>query len=77
MQRAFLWRFIRKVTSNGFISLLGNKYSVDPQWSGRHLELRLDPYDLSQVFVYENKQPIGKATIKLQKNQRMLEIERT
>lgn len=77
VQRAFLWRFIRKVTGNGFIKLLGNQYSVDPQWSGRHLELRLDPYDLSQVFVYENKQPIGKATIKLQKKQRMLEIERT
>ena len=77
VQRAFLWRFIRKVTSNGFISLLGNQYCVDPQWSGRHLELRLDPYDLSEVFVYENKQPIGKATIKLQKKQRLLEIERT
>lgn len=76
LQRAFLWRFTRKVFKSGFLSLFGNKYSVDSQWIGRHLELRLDPYDLTQVYVYENHVPIGKATLRLQKKQRILEIER-
>lgn len=77
LQRAFLWRFTRKVSRNGFLSLFGNQYSVDPQWTGKKLELRLDPYDLTEVFVFENLVPIGKATIKVQKKQRLIEIERS
>lgn len=77
LQRAFLWRFTRKVTKNGFISLFGNQYGVDSQWTGKRLELRLDPYDLSQIFIYENRQPVAKATVRVQKKQQLLEIERT
>lgn len=77
LQRAFLWRFTRKVSSSGFLSLFGNQYGVDSQWTGKKLELRLDPYDLNEVFVYEKQVPIGKAVIKTQKKQRVLEIERT
>ena len=76
LQRAFLWRFKRKVSKNGFLSLFGNQYSVDSQWTGRHLELRLDPYDLSKVLVFENCVPIGNAVIQVQKNQRVIEVER-
>jgi hypothetical protein len=77
VQRAFLWRFTRKVTKNGFISLFGNQYGVDAQWTGKTLELRLDPYDLSQVFVYENRLPIAKATVQKQNRQMLLQIDRT
>ena len=77
LQRAFLWRFTRRVSSSGFLSLFGNQYGVDSQWTGKKLELRLDPYDLSDVFVFEKQVPIGKATIKTQKKQRIIEIERT
>ncbi len=76
LQRAFLWRFTRKVSRSGFLSLFGNQYGVDSQWTGKKLELRLDPYDLSEVFVFENQVPIGKATMKTQKRQRLIEIER-
>lgn len=77
LQRAFLWRFTRRVSSSGFLSLFGNQYGVDSQWTGKKLELRLDPYDLSDVLVFEKQVPIGKATIKTQKKQRIIEIERT
>lgn len=77
LQRAFLWRFTRKVSSSGFLSLFGNQYGVDSQWTGKKLELRLDPYDLSEVLVFEKQVPIGKAVIKNQKKQRLIEIERT
>jgi transposase InsO family protein len=74
--RAFLWRYTRKVSGNGFISLLGNTYTVDPSWSGQKIELRLDPYDLGRVDVYRDKRPIGKAVVKNLKVGRILEIER-
>ncbi len=62
--RAFLWRYKRKVSANGFLSLLGNKYSVDLAWAGQKLELRLDPFDLSQVDVYRDARPVARARIR-------------
>jgi len=62
--RAFLWRFTRKVSVSGFISLLGNSYSVDPDWAGRRIELRCDPFDLSRIDVYRDCRPIGIATVR-------------
>lgn len=73
--RAFLWRYERIVSRNGFIDLLGNSYSVDPSWGGQKIELRLDPFDLSRVDVYRDKRPVGKATVKEMKVGRILEIE--
>ena len=73
--RAFLWRYVRKVSGNGFISLLGNSYSVDPCWSGLQIELRLDPFDLSRVDVYRDLRPVGKASVKVMKVGQLLEIE--
>lgn len=62
--RAFLWRYRRTVTRNGFLSLLGNTYSVDPAWAGRQLELRLDPFDLSRVDVYQECRPVARAQVR-------------
>jgi hypothetical protein len=62
--RAFLWRATRKVSGNGFISLLGNSYSVDPAWSGQRLELRFDPFDLSRIDVYRDGRPVARAQVR-------------
>jgi len=62
--RAFLWRYDRTVSKNGFISLFGNTYSVDPRWAGRRLELRLDPFDLSDIKVYRDRRPVAKAKVR-------------
>ncbi len=64
MARAFLWRATRKVSGNGFISLMGNSYSVDPAWSGQKLELRFDPFDLSRIDVYRDGRPVARAQIR-------------
>jgi transposase InsO family protein len=66
--RAFLWRYTRVVSKNGFISLLGNTYSVDPSWAGRKLELRLDPFDLSDITIYRDARPVAKAKVREMKN---------
>ena len=62
--RAFLWRYTRKVSKNGFLSLLGNKYSVDLAWAGQKLELRLDPFDFSRVDVYRDARPVARAQVR-------------
>jgi transposase InsO family protein len=73
--RAFLWRFKRKVSANGFVSLFGNTYSVDPTWAGRTLELRCDPFDLARMDVYQERCPVARAHVKILKKARCLEIE--
>ena len=73
--RAFLWRFCRIVSSNGYLSLHGNTYSVDPAWGGRKIELRCDPFDLSRIDVYRDCRPIAKAHVRSLKRARYLELE--
>jgi putative transposase len=72
--RAFLWRFNRKVSDSGFISMLGNSYSVDPVWAGRRIELRCDPFDLSHLEVYRDNRPIGTATVRKLKRGSCLDL---
>lgn len=72
--RAFLWRFKRKVSANGFLSLKGNTYSVDPAWAGRSIELRCDPFDLSRIEVYQECRPIAVAHARILKTSFLLEI---
>lgn len=75
VSRAFLWRYVRTVSRNGFISLLGNLYSVDPAWSSQKLELRLDPFDLSRVDVYRDRRPVARAHVRVLKKARLLDME--
>ena len=75
LARAFLWRYVRKVSSNGFISLFGNSYSVDPLWSGQTLELRLDPFDLSRIDVYRDRRPVARAHVRRLKKSSLIELE--
>jgi len=76
VRRAFLWREKRKVRKDATLSLQGNRYQVEPQWAGRILELRFDPFDLSKVELYLDGTPLGLATVLVQNRQRHLAVER-
>jgi putative transposase len=75
VRRAFLWREKRKVRRDATLSLQGNRYQVDPQWAGRTLELRFDPFDLSQVELDLDSRRLGLATVLFQNRQRHLAVE--
>ncbi len=68
LQAAFLWREKRKVRKDATLSLQGNRYQVEPQWAGRTLELRFDPFDLSQVELYLDGTGLGLATVIVQQD---------
>ncbi len=80
VRRAFLWREKRKVRKDATLSLQGNRYQVEPQWAGRTLELRFDPFDLSQIELYLDdgvgyNAGLGLATVLVQNRQRHLAVE--
>jgi transposase InsO family protein len=76
LRLAFQWRTRRTVTRQATLSLQGNVYSVDPAWCGQTLELRYDPFDLSQMDVYRDGGRLGTARLTQAKRQRHLAIER-
>jgi len=81
VRRAFLWREKRKVRKDATISLQGNRYQVEPHLAGRTLELRFDPFDLSQIELYLDdgvgyNARLGLATVVTQNRQRHLAVER-
>jgi transposase InsO family protein len=76
VRRAFLWREKRKVRKDATISLQGNRYQVEPHLAGRTLELRFDPFDLSQIELWQDGTDLGLATVVIQKHQRHLVVER-
>ena len=63
LRKAFLWRETRKVRKDGCIELQGNRYQVDPHLAGRKLELRFDPFDLSQMEVFLDGRSLGHAAV--------------
>jgi len=76
VRRAFLWREKRKVRKDATLSLQGNRYQVEPHLAGRTLELRFDPFDLSQIELYLDSTHLGLATVVVQNRQRHLAVER-
>jgi putative transposase len=76
LRLAFQWRTKRTVTRQATLSLQGNVYSVDPAWSGQAIELRYDPFDLSQMEVYRAGLRLGTARLTITKRQRHLAVER-
>ncbi len=76
VRRAFLWREKRQVRQDATLSLQGNRYQVEPRLAGRRLELRFDPFDLSQIELYLDGTRLGLATVVLQNRQRHLAVER-
>ena len=75
LRLAFQWRTKRTVTRQATLSLQGNVYSVDPAWSGQAIELRYDPFDLSQMEVYREGLRLGTARLTITKRQRHLAVE--
>jgi transposase InsO family protein len=76
LRLAFQWRTQRRVTRQATLSLQGNVYSVDPAWCGQNLELRYDPFDLSQMEIYRDGARLGTARLTITKRQRHLAVER-
>ncbi len=61
LTEAFRWSALRRVSRTAAVSLLGNRYQVDPALVGRRVELRYDPEDLSRLTVYLEGQAAGGA----------------
>jgi putative transposase len=62
LHEAFRWSVTRKVTRTATVPLEGNSYAVDPALTGRRVELRYDPEDLSAIDIYLDGKPAGAAT---------------
>jgi hypothetical protein len=76
LRKAFLWREKRKVRQDATFSLQGNSYQVPAHLCGRTLELHFDPFDLSQIELFLDNLPLGKAIVITQGRQRHLAVER-
>src|SRR5215472_13066008 len=63
LEEACRWSELRRVDRTACVSLLGNRYRVDPALCGRRVELRYDPEDLSQLGVYLEGLPAGDAVL--------------
>ena len=62
LREAFRWSVTRRVTRTATVPLEGNSYAVDPALTGRRVELRYDPEDLTRIDVYLDGKPAGAAT---------------
>jgi putative transposase len=76
LRKAFLWREKRRVRKDGRIELQGNTYRVDPQFVGRQIELRFDPFDLSVLDVWMDGNGFGKANVVQQGRVAHIAVER-
>ena len=61
LREAFRWSVTRRVTRTATVPLEGNSYAVDPALTGRRIELRYDPEDLTRIDVFLDGRPAGKA----------------
>jgi putative transposase len=61
LREAFRWSVTRRVTRTATVPLEGNAYAVDPALTGRRVELRYDPEDLTRIDVWLDGKPAGKA----------------
>ncbi len=62
LREAFRWPVTRRVTRTATVPLEGNAYAVDPALTGRRVELRYDPENLTRIEVYLDGKPAGAAT---------------
>jgi putative transposase len=61
LREAFRWSVTRKVTRTATVPLEGNSYTVDPALTGRRVELRYQPEDLTRIDVWLDGKPAGQA----------------
>lgn len=59
----FLLEETRKVDKTGCISLLGQLYEVESSLAGERIQVRFDPYDLSEVQIWKDTQRLENARI--------------
>ncbi len=76
LRQAFLWREQRRVTRTASLSLQGNRYGVDPLLAGQKVELRFDPFDLSEVEVWREGHFLARAQVQKLERQRHLALDR-
>lgn len=62
LAEAFRWSTQRRVATTATVSLVGNRYSVEPALVGRRVELRYDPEDMSVISVWCGGLAAGVAT---------------
>jgi putative transposase len=62
VREAFRWSVVRRVTKTATVSLLANRYAVDPSLVGSNVELRFDPEDLGVIDVFKDGISVGEAT---------------
>ena len=58
------------------LSLQGNRYSVDPLLAGQQVELRFDPFELSEVEVWQNGHFLAQAQVVKLERERHLALDR-
>ena len=61
LREAFLWSECRRVPKTAQVSLLTNRYEVDPALVGAVVDLVFDPFDLTQLEVRCHDRPMGLA----------------
>ena len=61
LRDAFLWEEDRKVDQTGCFKLSGKVYDAGPAWAGQRVEIRFDPFDLTEVEVWQNGRRVGLA----------------
>jgi putative transposase len=76
LRQAFLWRERRKVTRTATISLQGNRYGVDPILAGRQVELRFDPFDLSEVETWQDGRFVAHGQVQKMERDRHISLDR-
>ncbi len=76
LRQAFLWRDKRTVTRTATISLQGNRYGVDPLLVGQQVELRFDPFELTEVEVWQNDHFVAHAQVQKLERSRHLALDR-
>jgi len=52
--RMFLWKESRTVSKYGKVKLYSNQYPVQNASHGTVLQIRFDPFDLSEVYIYDS-----------------------
>lgn len=62
LQQAFLLWARRKVGTTGEVKLAGNLYYADPSLAGLTVMLRYDPFDLGQVWIWREGEPMRAIT---------------
>lgn len=62
LKQAFLWSYAAKVDKTACISVQGNTYEVEPGLARQQVELRYDPFDMSEIQVWLDGKRYANAT---------------